>query len=117
MTRDTNEELLLMMLFLGLRLLRPSLLMTGDSAALPSPNARTLLDGLLPFAEAAGLLVSLLVSIDTRDSFSNSFSSFASRTSRASLASLASLDSLASLVLVKPKVFHRSKLLVAVGAL
>ena len=100
MTRETKEELLLMMLFLGFRLFRPSpLLMTGDRAALPSPKALTVEDLLLPLTEAAGLLVSLVVSIEVLGSFSGS------------------LTSLTSLLLFNPRDFHRNRLLVAVVVL
>lgn len=37
-TRDTNDELLLMMLFLGLRRFRPSFTVGPSSAGFPSPN-------------------------------------------------------------------------------
>ncbi len=62
-TRDTNDELLLMMLFFGFRLLSGSLLEAGASAVLPVPNAGVLVELSLSLFKSTDVLPSLSLSL------------------------------------------------------
>ena len=98
MTRDTNDELLLTMLFFGFLLLTLSLGLVSVRAAFPSPKAGAVDDLVLALDSLLTLLL-LVLSIEIRGSL---------------LASSGSFISFTLLVSCLPKVLHRNRLLVAV---